>query len=143
MAHRHPMKLNAEHVTHSEARRLLRAELANCGECRVVLDRSALRDLEPDGVFDSLLHGFLGKRSEQWRTRHSRYPVTLYGLAPPPEARFLNLPTQEVARLCVIEGRAGDRFDTGAALGELRTLSDGDRALVLGDVVDGILEDEG
>ncbi|MFC7744052.1 hypothetical protein ACFQXA_28345 [Nocardiopsis composta] len=81
MAHRHPSRLNAEHVTHPSARRLLKAELANCTECRASGDAEALR--HPD-VLDSLLRGFVLKRAAQWRDRHSRYPTALYDLAPPP-----------------------------------------------------------
>ncbi|MDA0563512.1 hypothetical protein LG943_04080 [Streptomonospora sp. S1-112] len=140
MAHRHPSKLNAEHVAHPGARRLLKAELANCAECRAQGDADALGD---SAVLDSLLHGFVLKRAEQWRNRHSRYPVTLYDLAPPDELRFLDIATREVVRLCVVEGRAGDRVETAGALAELANLTDEERARVLGDLVDGILEDEG
>ncbi|GAB3440489.1 hypothetical protein GCM10027570_06040 [Streptomonospora sediminis] len=140
MAHRHPSKLNAEHVTHPGARRLLKAELANCADCRANGDAVALAD---PGVLESLLHGFVLKRAEQWRNRHSRYPVTLYDLAPPDEVAFLHIPTREVVRLCVVEGRAGDRVDTAGALAELGNLTEGDSARVLGDIIDGILEDEG
>ncbi|MDA8369146.1 MAG: hypothetical protein M0026_04680 [Nocardiopsaceae bacterium] len=143
MAHRHPSKLNAEHVTHPAARRLLKAELANCDECRHLADQDAQADLEPGGIFDSLLHGFVLARHELWRTRHTRYPVNLYELAPPNELGFLNIPTRETARLCVIKGRAGDRVDTSDALHELRLLVDKDLSLVLDDMIDGILDQEG
>lgn len=140
MAHRHPSKLNAEHVVHPGARRLLKAELANCAACRAQGDADALAAPE---VLESLLHGFVLKRAEQWRNRHSRYPVNLYDLAPPDELRFLHIPTREAVRLCVVEGRAGDRVETAGALVEMGNLTGDDKERVLGDIIDGILEDEG
>lgn len=143
MAHRHPTNLNAEHVTHPGARRLLKAEMANCAECRKQADADALADLAPDGAFDSLLRGFVLKRAEQWRNRHSRYPATLHDLAPPDELRFLNIPTRELVRLCVIESRAGNKLSTKGVLNEVELMDEEQRAAVLDDVVDGILDDEG
>ncbi|MFC3997321.1 hypothetical protein ACFOVU_15425 [Nocardiopsis sediminis] len=143
MAHRHPTALDAEHVTHPAARRLLKAELANCAPCRARAGSEALADLEPSGVFDALLRGYALKRAQQWRTRRTRYPVTLADLAPPHELRFLGRATHEVARGCVIESRAGHKVATTDALAELRLLTDEERAAVLGDVIDGILEGEG
>ncbi|WP_017596584.1 hypothetical protein [Nocardiopsis potens] len=140
MAHRHPSRLNAEHVAHPSARRLLKAELANCAECRASGDAEALR--HPD-VLDSLLRGFVLKRAAQWRDRHSRYPTALYDLAPPAELRLLSAPTREAARLCVIGSRSGDRVDTTAALDELEAMTAAERRRVLDDIVDALLEGEG
>jgi hypothetical protein len=143
MAHRHPTKLNAEHVTHPAARRLLRAELARCADCREEADSAALDDIAPDGVFASLLRGFALARAEQWRNRHTRYPINVYDLAPPDEGRRMAIPTREVARLCVVEGRAGNNVTIQDALVEFSMLGDSDQARVLDDVIDAILEEEG
>ncbi|WP_017542082.1 MULTISPECIES: hypothetical protein [Nocardiopsis] len=140
MAHRHPSKLNAEHVAHPSARRLLKAELANCAECRARSEEEALATPE---VLASLLHGFALKRAAQWRDRHSRYPSALHDLAPPAEVRFLTGPTREIALLCIIGSRSGDRVDTAAALDELDAMTGTERSLVLSDLIDGLLEDEG
>lgn len=141
MAHRHPSKLNAEYVTHPAARRLLRAELANCAECRAHGDSEALADLEPAGIFDSLLRGFATHQAEKWRPPRHRYPTVLMELAPPKEVRFLNIVTRNVVRRCVIRNRQGDP-DTGDALSEVSNLEEHQRSAVLDDIVDGLLEDE-
>ncbi|WP_046471491.1 hypothetical protein [Allosalinactinospora lopnorensis] len=143
MAHRHPSKLNAEHVDHPRARSLLKAELANCAECRETGNSEALADVERGGIFDSLLKGFVIKQAERWRTRHTRYPVSLYSLLPPDEVKRWAAPTRNVALMCVIKYRRAHRINTQDALSELRRLYDDDRALVLDDVVDGLIDDEG
>ncbi|MFC4564173.1 hypothetical protein ACFO4E_20120 [Nocardiopsis mangrovi] len=142
MAHRHLIALDAEHVTHPAARRLLRAESANCAPCRARGGAEAVADLAPSGIFDSLLRGYALKRAEQWRTRRTTYPVALADLLPPQELRFLDRATHAVVRGCVIESRAGRKVGTEDALAELRLLTDDERAAVLGDVIDGILEGE-
>src|SRR5690625_1171785 len=121
MAHRHPSKLNAEHVEHPRARSLLKAELANCAECRGFSNEEALADTERGGIFESLLRGFVTKQAERWRTPTTTYPVVLYSLVPPDEAKHWTPPTREVARMCVVKSRRG-KISTIDALTEARLL---------------------
>ncbi|MDE3724538.1 MULTISPECIES: hypothetical protein [Nocardiopsis] len=144
MGHRHPSKLKNTEVGHARARWLLRAELAGCAECRTEGDREALGDLAEEGVFDSFITGFVLARVPQWRPpgRTPRYPATVYRLAPVDERDFWRAPTQHCMRLCTVEGPRGTRVDTLPALKELRLMSLRDRSLVLGDLIDGLSEDE-
>ncbi|MBB4931922.1 hypothetical protein F4561_002742 [Lipingzhangella halophila] len=142
MAHRHPSKLNAEYVEHPRARSLLKAELANCAECRDASNEEVLDDMERGGIFESLLRGFVAKQSERWRTTTTTYPVILHELVPPDEAKHWATPTREVVRMCVIKSRRG-KISTSDALTEARLLDVDDRSRVLDDLVDGLLDDEG
>ncbi|RNL84809.1 hypothetical protein [Halostreptopolyspora alba] len=142
MAHRHPSKLNAEYVEHPRARSLLKAELANCAECRDASNDEALANTDRGGIFDSLLRGFVSKQAERWRTPTTTYPVILYELVPPDEAKQWATPTREVARMCVIKNRRG-KISTNDALTEARLLDVDERGRVLDDIVDGLLDDEG
>ncbi|MEE2045299.1 hypothetical protein Q7689_18290 [Nocardiopsis tropica] len=144
MGHRHPSRLKNSEVGHARARWLLRAELAGCEECRGEGDREALADLASEGVFDSLLTGFVLARVQQWRVpgRPPRYPATVYRLAPVDERDFWREPTQHCMRVCTVAGARGSSVDTVPALRELRLMSTADRASVLDDVIDGLCEDE-
>ncbi|WP_026117352.1 hypothetical protein [Nocardiopsis alkaliphila] len=143
MGHRHPSKLKNPEVGHARARWLLRAELAGCDACRIEGDKDALADLASDGVFDSLLTGFVLARVQRWHShsRPSRYPATVYRIAPIHERDFWRAPTQHCMRVCTVTGTEG--VDTVPALRELRLMSNTDRALVLDDIIDGLAETEG
>lgn len=143
MGHRHPSRLKNPEVGHARARWLLRAELAGCDACRAEGDRDALTDLASDGVFDSLITGFVLARVQRWHSpsRPSQYPATVYRIAPIDERDFWWAPTQHCMRVCTVTGPEG--VDTVPALRELRLMSGSDRSLVLDDIIDGLAETEG
>ncbi|WP_460754198.1 hypothetical protein [Nocardiopsis oceani] len=145
MGHRHPSKLKNPEVSHARARWLLRAELAGCDACRAEGDKDALADLASEGVFDSLITGFVLSRVQQWHSpsRPSQYPATVYRIAPIDERDFWQAPTQHCMRVCTVTGAEGDSVDTVPALRELRLMSTVDRTLVLDDIIDGLAETEG
>ena len=143
MGHRHPSKLKNQEVGHARARWLLRAEPAGCDDCRAEGDEDALSDLASGGIFDSLLTGFVLSRVQRWHSpgRPSRYPTTVYRVAPMDERELWWVPTRHCMRVCTVT--ASQEVDTVPALRELRLMSVPDRALVLDDVIDGLAETEG
>ena len=144
MGHRHPSRLKNSDVGHARARRLLRAELVGCRECRCEGDRDALADLAPGGVFDSLLTGFVLVRARQWHSPSGSggYPATAYRIAPVDERDSWRKPTRHRMRVCTVKGPRGTGVDTGAALKEPRPMPAEDRGLVLNDLMDGPAETE-
>ncbi|GAB3495316.1 hypothetical protein [Nocardiopsis coralliicola] len=137
LPHRHAVKIHAEYVEHPAARALLKAEQANCAVCRDLADRHAVDQHE---VMESLLMGFARKRSAEWRNAHTRYPINLGELVPPPESRLLSLTTRIVADHIIIGSRSGDRVSLRTAMELLDQLTTHERTELLDDVIDAIMD---
>ncbi|WP_028648508.1 hypothetical protein [Nocardiopsis sp. CNT312] len=144
MGHRHPSTLRNSEVGHARARWLLRAELACCTQCRAEGDREAVADLSVNGMFDSLIVGFVLARLDQWSASSAppRYPAVFYTLAPVDERDFWQPTTQHCMRVCVVKKASPLGVETFPVLRELRLMPMADRGRVLDDIVDGLCESE-